>query len=471
MSRLLITTVLALWATAASAPLWSAPAVEASREGRGASVIPNVTLTTHEGRTVRFYDDLVKGKIVAINLIYTSCKYACPLETARLAQVQKLLGDRMGRDIFFYSISIDPEHDTPEVLNEYSKKFHAGPGWLFLTGQRADIDFLSKKLGLYTPPQSANADGHRPFLLVGNEATGQWMRNSATDNPGFLARTIGDWLDSWRTAKQSPLPAYHEGPRVAFDKGQYTFSSRCSACHTIGRGDNIGPDLYGVTGTRDRAWLTRFIVAPDQMNEEGDPIAVALRAKYKQARMPNLNLSASDAAAVIEYIEKQSRAARAAAVPERVTPAVASEGAKPGSAPLNRRVDLTPLLGSYLLIQRSLHADRLASVQQSANRVAIEAAKLGSDGDAIAAAARSLQQADSLAGARAAFADLSDAILLYSKSMNGGLPAGVRVAYCPMARKHWLQDGEEIRNPFHGAAMSACGRFLTGVQEGRRGTS
>jgi cytochrome oxidase Cu insertion factor (SCO1/SenC/PrrC family) len=71
----------------------------------GAGYFPNVALTTHEGKTVRFFDDLIEGKIVAIDLIYTTCQYACPLETARLAQVQRLIGDRMGRDVFFYSIT------------------------------------------------------------------------------------------------------------------------------------------------------------------------------------------------------------------------------------------------------------------------------------------------------------------------------------------------------------------------------
>ena len=183
----------------ASATLCSTPAA-AGQDSAAASRFPNVTLTTQDGKEVRFYDDLIKGKIVAINLIYTSCKYACPLETARLAQVQKILADRVGRDIFFYSISIDPEYDTPAVLKEYSQRYKAGPGWLFLTGARADIDLLSKKLGLYTPPDKVNADGHRPYLLIGNDATSQWMRNSAMDNPGFLARTIGDWLNNWHTA-------------------------------------------------------------------------------------------------------------------------------------------------------------------------------------------------------------------------------------------------------------------------------
>src|SRR5215470_2659310 len=105
----------------------------ASADGPDRSHFPNIELITQDGQKVHFYDDLVKGKIVAIDLIYTTCHYACPLETARLAQVQKKLGDRVGKDIFFYSISIDPEHDTPEVLKAYMEKFHIGPGWAFLT--------------------------------------------------------------------------------------------------------------------------------------------------------------------------------------------------------------------------------------------------------------------------------------------------------------------------------------------------
>src|SRR5262245_54628524 len=147
-----------------------------------AGYFPNVELTTQTGERVHFYD-LIKDRTVAIELIYTSCQFACPLETARLAQVQALLGDRMGKDIFFYSISIDPAHDTPAVLSEFAKKFKAGPGWTFLTGKPEDIELLSKKLGLYTPPDPENKDGHTPALLIGNEATGQWIRGSALDNP------------------------------------------------------------------------------------------------------------------------------------------------------------------------------------------------------------------------------------------------------------------------------------------------
>ena len=179
----------ALWLNSLVNAPYTSAAAAAGDTRWGADFFPNVTFTTHQGRTVRFYDDLVKGKIVAIDLIYTTCKYACPLETARLAQVQRLLGDRMGRDVFFYSITIDPDHDTPAVLAEYAEKYHAGPGWLFLTGAKGDIELIGRKLGLYTGPDPRNPDGHVPYLLVGNQATGQWMRNSAVDNPMWDTHT------------------------------------------------------------------------------------------------------------------------------------------------------------------------------------------------------------------------------------------------------------------------------------------
>src|SRR6185437_4358658 len=100
----------------------------------GANHFPNAPLINQDGQTVKFYDDLIKGKTVVINFIFTRCGNVCPLETAKLSQVYKLLGDRMGKDIFFYSITVDPKHDTPERLKEYAEKFHTGPGWYFLTG-------------------------------------------------------------------------------------------------------------------------------------------------------------------------------------------------------------------------------------------------------------------------------------------------------------------------------------------------
>src|SRR2546430_12581214 len=260
-----------------------------------AGYFPNVPLITQDGTVVHFYDDLLKGKKVAITLIYTSCKRECPLETARLVQVQRLLGDRVGKDLFFYSISIDPERDTPEVLKAYAEKYHVGPGWLFLTGSAADIEAISRKLGLYTAPGEAGPDGHTPSLLVGNQATGQWMRNSALDDPRFLARTIGDWLNSWQTAASRPLQSFAEVPALAFDRGEYTFRNHCAACHTIGGGDLLGPDLKGVAASRERQWLERFIATPDALISANDPIARVLLERYNGVRMPNLGLAEDDA--------------------------------------------------------------------------------------------------------------------------------------------------------------------------------
>jgi protein SCO1/2 len=276
----------------------------ARRSPWGADYFPNVTLITQDGKPVKFYDDLIKGKIVAIDLIYTQCKDECPLETARLRQVQKLLGDRVGKDIFFYSISIDPKHDTPEVLHDYAEMYNAGPGWYFLTGKEEDIVLLSKKLGLYSPDWGR--DGHTADLLIGNEPAGQWMRNAATDNPHFLATQIGEFIDNWKyqatQAKQQPQTAQ----MGQLDAGEYLFASHCAACHTIGHGDKIGPDLAGVTRQYDRAWLTRFIAQPDKMLDEKDPTATEQFKRYKRVRMPNLRLGSGDVAALIAFLEKQS---------------------------------------------------------------------------------------------------------------------------------------------------------------------
>src|SRR3984893_12057128 len=174
----------------------------------GANYFPNIPLTTQDGKTVHFYDDILKDKKVVINFIYTKCGASCPLETARLAQVQRILGDRMGRDIFFYSFSVDPVRDTPEELKAYAEKFHAGPGWLFLTGKKADIDTVRKKFGLAARAGQNEITDHSTSLMIGNTAAGQWIRDSSLDNPQYLAVIIRDWLSSW--ADPTPGKSYAE---------------------------------------------------------------------------------------------------------------------------------------------------------------------------------------------------------------------------------------------------------------------
>jgi protein SCO1/2 len=267
---------------------------------------PNVELLTQDGKKVRFYDDLIKGKVVAIELMYTSCKYNCPLETARLVQVQKLLGDRMGKDVFFYSITIEPEIDTPKVLKAYAAKYHIGPGWTFLTGKEADIKLISRKLGLDFLPNPNDPDGHTPSLLVGNEKTGLWMRNSALDNTKFLALKIEQMIGYGARPVEVATTNSGGAIKLNIDKGQYLFATRCAACHTIGNGDKVGPDLLGVTNVRDQAWLTRIITEPDKLIEEKDPIATSLFKKYNEIRMPKMGLADADVKMLIEFMKVQS---------------------------------------------------------------------------------------------------------------------------------------------------------------------
>jgi len=279
----------------------------------GANYFPTVPLITQDGKTLHFYDDMLKGKIVLINFIYTECGDVCPLETAKLAQVYKLLGDRMGKDIFFYSISVDPRRDTPAVLKAYAKKFHAGLGWYFLTGKREDIDAVRKKIGMAARPDEDPVTGHTTSLTLGNEPQGQWMQDSSFDDPHFIATMIGNWLTpGYRSATNS----YENVPRITEDTagpGPTMFRTRCAACHTIGGGDGVGPDLLGVTAARGRDWLTKYILAPDKMLAAKDSVAVALFNKYNKVKMPNLHLAPVDVTTLLDYFDARTAAAAAQA--------------------------------------------------------------------------------------------------------------------------------------------------------------
>jgi protein SCO1/2 len=292
-----------LAAAAALALLAAEPALAAGKQ-RGAGYFPNVELTAHDGRKYRLYDDLLKGKTVAINVIFTECKDVCPLETAMLVQLYRLLGQRAGKDIAFYSISIDPQRDTPEVLKAYADKFGALlPGWLFLTGKPEDIRLATKKLGLVRATDKATRDGHTAVLLIGREPAGQWDRMSALDDTRFLATRMAALL-GWRDVL--PAQSYAEARPLDLKAGQYVYQGRCSACHSIGLGDKVGPDLAGVTARRGRAWLARYIAAPDEVLAQGDPVASALYEKYDKVRMPKLRFAPGEVDAVISYLDART---------------------------------------------------------------------------------------------------------------------------------------------------------------------
>ncbi|HEX8423448.1 MAG TPA: SCO family protein, partial [Pyrinomonadaceae bacterium] len=167
----------ALVARAGATPLSSVPREKkSSRERIRERHFPNVVLTTHEGRKVRFYDDLLKDKIVLINFMYVRCEGVCPGITANLAKLQKLLGNRLGRDIFMYSFTLKPEEDTPEVLRRYAEAFKVRKGWSFLTGAPADMELLRRKLGFTDPDPKIDAvkSSHIGNVRYGNEPLQLW---------------------------------------------------------------------------------------------------------------------------------------------------------------------------------------------------------------------------------------------------------------------------------------------------------
>jgi protein SCO1/2 len=197
-------------AAAAVAPLALASPAAAARplsQRGGAAYFTNAELRAHDGRTVRFYDDLVKGKIVLINFMYTECGDICPGMTQNLAAVQALLGDRVGRDIFMYSISLQPETDTPERLKAYAETFDVKPGWSFLTGAPADIELLRRRLGFADsdPVQDADLEQHIGIVRIGNEPLNRWVMAAALLRPEAFIQNIGLVIPAGATRRPSQL--------------------------------------------------------------------------------------------------------------------------------------------------------------------------------------------------------------------------------------------------------------------------
>jgi protein SCO1/2 len=168
---------------------------ESPRETLKRHFFPNVALRTHENKEVRFYDDLIQDKIVMINMMYTNCRDLCPLLTANLARVHKLLGQhgkQVGRDIHMYSISLDPEYDKPQVLKQYMKAQKVGPGWTFLTGTPKDIEFLRRSLGYEDPLpfRDKNKENHAGMVRYGNEPLTRWAMLQGMAKPKLIVELI-----------------------------------------------------------------------------------------------------------------------------------------------------------------------------------------------------------------------------------------------------------------------------------------
>ena len=138
--------------------------------------LPNVALETHDGRQVRFYDDLVKDRLVVVNMMYANCTNLCPPNTANLLRVKEMLQDHVGKDVFMYSLTLQPAIDKPVDLRRYMDKFGIKDGWTFLTGEPAHVELLRRRLGFYTldPVEDADLKQHTGMVRLGHDARDRW---------------------------------------------------------------------------------------------------------------------------------------------------------------------------------------------------------------------------------------------------------------------------------------------------------
>ena len=166
---------------------------------RSASLGPehytNATLRTHDGREVKFYDEVIKDRLVVVNFIYTQCEGVCPMTTANLVQVQRRLGARVGRDVFMYSITLKPWQDDAAALAEYAQAHHCGPGWTFLTGDEYDLTTIRFRLFRWDHPAlDFNLEQHTGMVRVINDPIDRWSMCPTLATPKQIVDAI-EWAE------------------------------------------------------------------------------------------------------------------------------------------------------------------------------------------------------------------------------------------------------------------------------------
>ncbi len=198
-----------------------APQAESALAGQADVVatgisVPDVALFNQFGQPVHFYSDLVRGKVVAINFIFTTCTTICPPMGANYSRLQQLLGDRLGKEVTLLSISTDPVTDTPERLAAWSEQFKAKPGWTLVTGAKPDVDRLLKALGAFAPDPA----DHSPFLLLGDETRGTWRRVHGFTAPAEVEKMLSEMLAASGQAASEPAPP--AGPPLSAAEQYFT---------------------------------------------------------------------------------------------------------------------------------------------------------------------------------------------------------------------------------------------------------
>ncbi|HYI12330.1 MAG TPA: SCO family protein [Thermoanaerobaculia bacterium] len=156
------------------------------QEKAAGSYFANLKLVDQDGRRVDLYNDLMKNKVVVINSFFASCTGSCPVMSKTFQHVQEQLGDRVGRDVWLISITVDPATDTPEALKKYAEQWKARPGWRFLTGSEDEVAAALKKIGQYVDDR----ESHKNLILVGNDRTGLWKKLFGLAKPAEIQASV-----------------------------------------------------------------------------------------------------------------------------------------------------------------------------------------------------------------------------------------------------------------------------------------
>jgi protein SCO1 len=167
------------------------PTNQTQEPSAGEKYFTNTELVNQDGKRVRFYTDVLKGKVVVINSFFSTCQGSCMPMNRNFKKVADLLGGKVGRDVFLVSITVDPQMDTPAALKTYATSLHAPTGWVFLTGPKENVDFVLRKLGHYV----AEKNDHLNIMIVGNARTGLWKKAFGLAPANELAKIVEGVID------------------------------------------------------------------------------------------------------------------------------------------------------------------------------------------------------------------------------------------------------------------------------------
>jgi cytochrome oxidase Cu insertion factor (SCO1/SenC/PrrC family) len=135
---------------------------------------------------MRFYSDLLDGKVVVINPFFAECKDSCVKMSSTMKYLQDHLGDRVGKDVHLISLSVDPSKDSPDVLAKYAENFGARRGWYFLGGKPETVAGILGRLGMAV----ARREDHTTVMIVANVPTGLWKKARGLSPPDEILELV-----------------------------------------------------------------------------------------------------------------------------------------------------------------------------------------------------------------------------------------------------------------------------------------